>query len=960
MTAGPTTGRPPSAATSAPEPVDALDGGLTLVGCDVEPIHRPGAIQDHGVLLAVDEHDLTVHRASANTAVHLGVPAEELVGGPLARAFDGDLLDRLREVLADPRASGADPLPAHVAAGAFELTWHRHEGLLLLELQQTQDAWSPSMSTLFQDVRHAMEALQGSRGVQGLCETAAEEVRRLTGYDRVMVYRFHPDEHGEVVAESCLPGLEPYLGLHYPAADIPPQARRLYLLNHLRVVADVGYVPVPIVGGEEPLDLSHASLRGVSPFHLAYLRTMGVGGTLTISLMRGTTLWGLIACHHTAPKRIGAQVQAACRLLGQLFSLQVVAKEDQERAAMRARLADVGGELVARMSAADSPANALVEGDPSPLALVDADGAIARIDGRTAATGTVPPGPAVDALLAHLRTLPDSTPFVSDDLLPLLPDGDALAAVAAGVLALPLSPGWGDYVLWFRGEYLRTVSWGGDPEESKGTAAMPVPGFPGLGARGPRQSFAEWVQEVRGRSRPWLQAEVDAAETLADAVPELLLARARDRLAHLALHDPLTGLPNRGLLLDRLEQCLARPQSDRGQVALLFVDLDRFKLVNDSVGHAGGDSVLRQAAERLRAVARPEDTVARLGGDEFVVLSEGVTETEAGELAELVVKEFQRPFVLDERVMTVTASAGVALDRPGTTPAELLRDADTAMYRAKNGGRNAAASFTAELRDISLRRVEIEVGLRPALEHGELALHFQPVLLADGSLRGFEALSRWPMAGRSMISPAEFIPVAEATGLMAPLTEWALDVGLAALADWRRRPGLEDLGLSVNVSPVQVGDVRLEEAVTDALRRHDVPPEALTLEITESALLDADAVTRRFISRMRERGVRLSIDDFGTGFSSLAYLTRLEVHELKIDRAFVAGLPGRHGDATVIASVVGLAHQLGLTTVAEGVETDEQLSVVRRLGCDKVQGYLLGRPMPAQEVDRYLTTLEEA
>ncbi len=943
----------------------APDESADLTTCDREPIHLPGAVQPHGVLLAVREDDLVVRRASANAALHLRVDAVALVGEPLSTALGAEPVERLRAALADPRASGGDPLVVHVPAGEpFEVTWHRIDGLVVVELEPADQGAAATMSTLFEDVRHAMEALQGSDGVQELCDAAATQVRRLTGFDRVMVYRFHPDEHGEVVAEDLRPDLEPFLGLHYPASDIPRQARKLYLLNHLRVIADVDYEPVPLLGlpqdaDDEPLNLSFAGLRSVSPFHLAYLRNMGVQATLTISLMRGTRLWGMVVCHHDAPQRVGAQLRAACRLLGQMFSLLVVAEEGHERDRAQVALAELESQLVTRMSGAPVLADALVDGSPSALDLTEADGMVARIDGRTVTVGTVPPASAVDALLAHLRSRDaDAESFVREALQGEVPELADQQENAAGVLAVPLSAGYQDFVLWFRGELVRTVTWGGDPEKPMTGDPSAAPGQSGFAQLGPRESFAAWAQEVRGSCRPWHPAEVAAAKSFAAAVPELLLSRTRDRLAHSALHDELTGLPNRALLSDRLEQAFARPHGEGRHVALLFVDLDHFKLVNDSLGHAAGDSLLGQAAQRLRAAVRESDTVARLGGDEFVILCEGISAAEAERLAERVVAAFHAPFTLEGGDATVTSSVGVAIAEVGATPAELLRDADTAMYRVKNGGRNAAAPFTPELRAITLRRVEIETRLRPALERGELDLYFQPLHTVTGELRGFEALARWPLPGRGMVPPVEFIPVAEATGLIGALTGWALDTGLAALAGWRAdHPGL-DLALAVNIAPSLVGTAHLRSTIADALDRHGVPARALCLEITESALVVDDAPSRQVFTALRDLGVRLSIDDFGTGFSSLAYLTQLPVDEVKIDRAFISGLPARTADATVVASIVGLAHQLGLQALAEGVETDEQLATVRRLGCDLVQGYLLGRPMPAAEVDRLLARVD--
>lgn len=931
-----------------------------LTTCDREPIHLSEAIQPHGVLLAVYEADLTICRASANCVRHLGVDAPSLIGAPLSRALGADTVERLYAALQDPRAGGSDPLVAVLESGeAFEMTWHRIDEFVVVELEPAGQA-AAEMSTLFGNVRHAMEALQGSDGVQDLCNAAAVEIKCLTGYDRVMVYRFHPDEHGEVVAENCEPGLAPYLGFHYPASDIPRQARKLYLLNHLRVIADVDYEPVPLLGhthdiGGQPLNLSFAGLRSVSPFHLAYLRNMGVQTTLTISLMRGTRLWGMLACHHHSPKRIGAQLRAACRLLGQMFSLQVVAKEDHERDRYKLRLAELESQLVTRMAGANSLADALVEGAPSALTLTAADGLVARIDGRTVTQGLVPSPAAVDALLARLRAHDgEADSFVCEALQAEFPDLVFDREHPAGVLAVPLSGMCQDFVMWFRGERVHTLTWGGNPEKPMVGDPTAAPGQAGLSQISPRESFAAWAQEVRGRCQPWLDAEIEAAKSFADAVPELLLSRARARLAHFALHDDLTGLPNRSLLADRIEQAFTRPHGPDRHVALLFVDLDHFKRVNDSLGHAAGDSLLRQAAERLRSISRDTDTVARIGGDEFVVLCESLSLAGAERFAERVVATFHAPFHLEAGEARVTASVGVAVAGQDVTAAELLRDADTAMYRAKAAGRNAAAPFTPELRATTLRRVEIETRLRPALERGELELYFQPIHAVSGELRGFEALARWPLAGRGMVPPCEFIPVAEATGLIGALTDWALDTGLAALARWRtRRPEL-DLSLAVNISASLVSTAGLQQSIAEALARHQVPAAALCLEITESALVVDDAPAGHFFKTLRDQGVRLSIDDFGTGFSSFAYLTQLPVDEVKIDRAFISGLSTRAADATVVASIVGLAHQLGLRAVAEGVETDDQLATVRRLGCDLVQGYLLGRPMPAAEIDRLL------
>jgi diguanylate cyclase (GGDEF)-like protein len=907
---------------------------------------------------------LVVTWTSENTGAHLGLSPAEVLDRPLAAVLGESATRQLTDRLRDPRAAGTDPFTFQLGSGmALEATWHRTDDLVVIELEpRTSDAGA-SMSRLFADVRHAMQALQSTDSVHTLCDAAAREIKQLTGHDRVMVYRFHPDGHGEVVAEHKEAHQEAFLGLHYPATDIPVQARKLYMLNHLRVIADVHYEPVPLLSrpgsptvgaATAPLNLSLSALRSVSPLHIEYLKNMRVGATLTISLMHGTRLWGMLACHHDSPRQIDAQLRAACRVLGQVFSLQIAAQESHERHAYRARLTELEIKLLARMSGAASMAEALVLHDPSPLLLADADGMVARIDGDTSNWGTVPPPQFVQSLLTRLCQPDEPSALVCVDMPHRFPELEPSASDAAGVLAVPLTVAFEDFIMWFRGEQIVDQVWAGDPTVPQLTEDSPSADFPGAGSLRPRSSFAAWATQVNGRSRPWVRAEVDTAFSLASAIPELLLAQARDRLAHLALHDSLTGLPNRGLLLDRGTQALALRQRGGGQVTMMFIDLDRFKFVNDSLGHSAGDDLLTQAAERLLAAVRETDTVARIGGDEFVVMCQGPSVAETEVLSERLVEAFREPFLLNGKPVLVTASVGVAAADDGATIGDLLRDADTAMYRAKHSGRNTAEPFTRAMRTISLRRVEIESGLRPALENGDFRLYFQPLLDTKHRLLGFEALTRWPLAGRGMVPPVEFIPVAEETGLIGPLTTWVLDVGLGQLSRWRNsRPDL-NLTLAVNITASQMTDGDVQHSIDVALDRTHLPPHALCLEISEGALVTDDRTNRAFLRHFREQGVRLSIDDFGTGYSSLAYLTQLPVHELKIDRAFVAALPGRHGELTVVASVVALAHQLGLKAVAEGVENQEQLDILTRLGCDAFQGYLLGRPMPAHEVDRYL------
>jgi diguanylate cyclase (GGDEF)-like protein/PAS domain S-box-containing protein len=427
-----------------------------------------------------------------------------------------------------------------------------------------------------------------------------------------------------------------------------------------------------------------------------------------------------------------------------------------------------------------------------------------------------------------------------------------------------------------------------------------------------------------------------------------------EALTHQTLHDPLTGLPNRLLLLDRVEQALRRLDRHGGRVAILFLDLDRFKVVNDSLGHAAGDRILVQVADRLRGASRPDDTVARFGGDEFVVLCEELLyDDDAVAITDRFAAELARPFTYEGRPISLTASVGIASSaKPDADAAALLRDADAAMYRAKRRGGARYEFFDASLRDQAVARLDVEVGLRRAVERNELRLEYQPlVALEDERIVGAEALLRWEHPRRGRLEPAAFMAVAEETGLIVPMGEWALPEACRQMAAWSRaRPGYPAPLLYVNVSVRQLSQPNLVALVTRALERAGMEPENLCIEITESALMYDPLDAETALAAITELGVRVALDDFGTGYSSLGHLRRFPVDIIKIDRTFVESIGHDRGDAAIVAALTAMARALGLITVAEGVETAEQLAEVRRLGVDQAQGNYFSAPVAPEQL----------
>jgi len=444
---------------------------------------------------------------------------------------------------------------------------------------------------------------------------------------------------------------------------------------------------------------------------------------------------------------------------------------------------------------------------------------------------------------------------------------------------------------------------------------------------------------------------------LALAFDDVSAARAlEERLGALAHRDPLTGLPNRRLFEDRLEIALAQAHRYRHRVALIFVDLDRFKQVNDGFGHAAGDELLKGVAERLAASVREGDTVARLGGDEFTLLLPGIHYAEdLAAISRKLVESLHKPFSLGGREVRVTVSGGISLyPEDGEDAEALLKSADTAMYRAKERGRDNFQLFSAAMAEKALERRSLEDSLRAALEKRELTLHYQPCLeLATGRVTGIEALLRWERPELGIMAPKDFMALADFTGVMLSVGPWVLETACRQAREWQKR-GSRGLRLMVNLSAHELQQDELVMHVEKALAASGLSPDALHLEIPEGYAMQDLARTIETLRALRAVGVHLAIDGFGTGFTSLAHLRQLPVDTLKIDLSFVRGATTDADDASIVTAVIAVAHSLGLRVVAQGVETEAQVALLRSLACDEVQGYLWSPPVPAAECERIL------
>ncbi|NIF21291.1 putative bifunctional diguanylate cyclase/phosphodiesterase [Candidatus Pantoea multigeneris] len=429
------------------------------------------------------------------------------------------------------------------------------------------------------------------------------------------------------------------------------------------------------------------------------------------------------------------------------------------------------------------------------------------------------------------------------------------------------------------------------------------------------------------------------------------LAEANRELAQLALHDNLTRLPNRILLEDRLEQAISKARREKSQFALMFMDLDGFKAVNDAFGHHIGDNLLVAVGERMRAEMKGHFTLARMGGDEFVLLMEIGDPNDAAAAADALIKAIDRPFDISRYELVVSLSVGIAVyPGDGEDERELMFNADAAMYHTKNNGRNGYTFFQPSMNILAQAQLQLNNDLWHALEQGELRLFYQPKYCApSGPIIGFEALLRWQHPERGLLTPDLFLPMAEKTGMIVQIGNWVINEACRQLHCWHEQ-GHQEWSVAVNLSALQFEQSNLVETVLTALNTHQIPAHQLTLEVTETTAMRNPDESVRILTELTQLGVKASIDDFGTGYSSLLYLKRLPASELKIDRAFVNELDSHSEDATIVSAIVALAQSLELRVVAEGVETEEQQAFLTGLGCHTLQGYLLGKPLPPERV----------
>jgi diguanylate cyclase (GGDEF)-like protein/PAS domain S-box-containing protein len=629
----------------------------------------------------------------------------------------------------------------------------------------------------------------------------------------------------------------------------------------------------------------------------------------------------------------------------------------------RARVAALAGRLAEQRDGIAGLLAALAKDGPALMAVCEASGVIVRLGVRTVSLGNAPEGAAATDLLDTLMGVAPlgGEAFATAETGSLLTaqQAEALRDRAAGALLLPLIHAPGDCVVWVRPEQARTVRWGGDPSAQLDGEAI-------SGVLSPRRSFAAWKQEVRGQSVAWTPAQIEAAYGLRRAIDHALVHCAEFELVRLRQHDALTGLPNRRLLREWLDTWA----HERPDGYLLIVEIDRFKSLNEAVGEKLGDRVLIDAAARIaRVAAGPAEMVARIGSAAFGVFGHAMDLGAGSALAEALRTAMAEPFELGGKPIRVTASVGIVpagADTAGYSADEMMARADIALQSASARGGNRSQMFGSELRSGAGRRMDIEQELRAVLDGdsaraGAFRLAYQPcVALSNNNagvppLRGFEALLRWEHPRLGNIPPGEFIGIAENCGLIEAVGDWVMRQAIAQIADWRGMAGglpYATWRVAVNVSPHQLARPAFAAEVIALLAERDLPPHCLTIEVTEGVFSDERAAA--VVAEMRQSGLKIAVDDFGIGYSSLSCLRRLPVDELKLDRSFLQRSDGGALHEDLLGALVQLARSVGLSVLAEGVETEEHLAAVSAAGCDAAQGWLFARALPPDEAAEWI------
>lgn len=816
-----------------------------------------------------------------------------------------------------------------------------------------------------------------------ILDTAVEEVRFFLNIDRVKIYRFDADWHGEVIAESLQSGTLPsLLGLHFPATDIPQTDRDRFVAARQRVVVNVSSQIRTINAIDDSRtrqalpqnDIRYAPL---DPCHAEYLKNMGVDASLVLPILHNGHLWGLLACHHSQPRHFNQRELVVVQLVVDQLSI-AIAQSHLLSAAQKQAQSEAAINSISTLLHSPLPIQEMRQSVLEKLvSVLHCDGGRLYI---------IPEPTGASAQLYTTQSQPHAPDLEKAPLWQALlqtngSDLDFSTETASEIQIIPYLYTLDDL---YQDSQLQDITWAFKDTPIRSLLLIPLryqhqcvgivtlfrhaidteklwAGHENRDRRNrrPRKSFTLWREIQYDCARIWTPEEQKLAQALGiHLYLSIVQRRVEDTIRHQASHDALTGLANRLLFSQQLEIALVNSLQNGTMLAVIFLDLDGFKHINDTLGHATGDRLLQKVAHRLSQLLGEKDIIARWGGDEFTLLVEIANPQQAHKIAQKLLSSLEKPLTIEQQKFYIKASLGIAIaPLDGDNAETLLKNADAAMHSAKQLGRDRYQLYTAAIGSEVHNRLRLENSLYRALERKEFILHYQPQIEAlTGEIVGVEALIRWQTPEGKLISPFHFIPIAEETGLILPIGEWVLETACAQAVAWQHQ-GLPPLQMSVNFTAHQFLDSHIVDTITTLLQKTGLDPQWLDVEITEGTAMQDIEFTVSILKTLQQQGIQISLDDFGTGYSSLWTLKRFPLNTIKIDKSFIDDVvnDASQADLVIIKATIEMARGLQLKTVAEGIETTTQLELLRSLHCDRVQGYLFSKPVPAETLGELLT-----
>ncbi|KPQ12116.1 MAG: light-responsive two component signal transduction system histidine kinase [Saliniramus fredricksonii] len=924
--------------------------------CEAEPITFPGRVQSFGALLAFDPTDGRLHYWSENAGAWLG--RDPVPGCVLADLLPAPAIARIMEMLscehyAPTNFTSVARFDNHVNDAVV----HQIDDLAVVELLPAGAALEAAQSV--SAAQAALARLRATEGLDDLLAATAREWRALTGYDRVMVYRFDEDGHGAVVAESCDPQRESFLGLHYPASDIPSQARRMYLLQRVRMIPDIhaptltlhatDFMARSSTGEAEGasgagLDMTYAVLRAVSPYHLAYLDNMGVRATLVVSLIRDGALWGMVVCHHDAPRMVDSTLRGLCDMLGQSLSEMIATRSAVDHQRAMAQRAEALRKVETALDEAGRLSDALKAVAPDLLAVMQAGGVYCNFGGAGLLLGETPPERDCKAILQAMaqKQTGQGRHHGGTHCLPEAdPRFESVRLVASGAYVIPTPNTPLDGLVFFRPERTQEVAWGGDPNH-------PVHIDEASGKLGPRRSFAAWIEVVRGQSKRWDDVDARMAELLRRSLVSALLRITEEHVAFLGQHESETGLMTRSALEARLRRITAA--APQAHVGVMLIAVKQREAVAARHGAGAAIALDRLMRENIGPALTRTDHLGRYDDDTLMLVARRDSPEALRMLARSIIEMGRKPVEINGYQHTPLIRVGTAFC-PEVPPAEAPAIAMRALREARDDNRRRIVFGAPTGPDSGPSHAELMLEIGPALARGEIRAVFQPLVdIRSGRVRGLEALARFESPTHGPVSPARFIPAAVEAGQIFLLTTTMIDLALRVAAPLIRDGKIDFV--SVNLDAAALARRSISAVARSALDAHGLPYHHLVLEVTETSMCSQEAVEA--LRQLQAEGMKIALDDFGAGYSSLGELARLPADIVKIDRKLVSGIGTQPRVTAIFSAVRNLVASLGIACIAEGIETREECDALADEDLFAVQGYYFARPMNAEALAAFI------